>query len=157
MSSKPPRAWYRSIRGFIWRTLQAADENNIPFLASALTFDGLLAAIPLLLLLFAGLGIILQWLEGGSSLDPQTLFERFLPPHNTFPGMDPFATIESILGRLVEVGRSLSLVAIPAFLWFSTRLFAGIRTALNSIYDVGLRPPKGHFLLRFLLAKARDL
>jgi membrane protein len=71
--------------------------------------------------------------------------------------MDPFATIESILGRLVEVGRSLSLVAIPAFLWFSTRLFAGIRTALNSIYDVGLRPPKGHFLLRFLLAKARDL
>ena len=74
------------------------------------------------------------------------MFERFLPPHNSFPGMDPFATIESILGRLIEVGRSLSLVAIPAFLWFSTRLFAGIRTSLNSIYDVGLRPLKGHFL-----------
>lgn len=71
--------------------------------------------------------------------------------------MDPFATIESILGRLIEVGRSLSLVAIPAFLWFSTRLFAGIRTSLNSIYDVGVRPPRGHFLLRLLLAKVRDL
>lgn len=71
--------------------------------------------------------------------------------------MDPFATIESILGRLIEVGRSLSLVAIPAFLWFSTRLFAGIRTSLNSIYDVGLRLPKRHFLLRFFLAKVRDL
>jgi membrane protein len=49
------------------------------------------------------------------------------------------------------------LVAIPAFLWFSTRLFAGIRTALNSIYDVGVRPPKGHFLARFFRAKVRDL
>lgn len=85
------------------------------------------------------------------------MFERFLPPHNSFPGLDPFATIESILGRLIEVGRSLSLVALPAFIWFSTRLFAGIRTSLNSIYDVGLRPPKGHFLLRFILAKIRDL
>lgn len=109
------------------------------------------------MLLFAGLGVLLQSLEGGGSLDPASLFERFLPPHNSFPGLDPFATIESILGRLIEVGRSLSLVALPAFIWFSTRLFAGIRTSLNSIYDVGLRPPKGHFLLRFLLAKIRDL
>ena len=35
----------------------------------------------------------------------------------------------------------LSLYAAPAFLWFSTRLFAGIRTALNDIYDVSLRGP----------------
>ncbi len=85
------------------------------------------------------------------------LFERFLPPHDTDPGQDPFASVEVVLGRLTVVGRSLSLLAIPAFLWFSARLFAGIRTALNSIFDVALRPPKGHFLIRFLLAKARDL
>jgi membrane protein len=116
----------------------------------------LLAAIPLLLLLFAGLGLLLQWVEGGA-VDPSSLFERFLPPHDVTPGRDPFATIEAILGKLTTVGRTLSLLAIPAFLWFSTRLFAGIRTALNNIYDVGVRPPKGHFLIRLLLAKARDL
>ncbi len=101
------------------------------------------------------MGLILQWLEGGA-IDPATLFERFLPPH-PIGLQDPFGTVEAILGRLTQVGRSLSLVAIPAFLWFSTRLFGGIRSALNSIFDVALRPPKGHFLIRFLLAKARDL
>ncbi|MGQ0703357.1 MAG: YihY/virulence factor BrkB family protein [Gemmatimonadales bacterium] len=129
----------------------------MPFLASALTFDGLLAAIPLGLLLFAGLGLLLQWLAGAGPIEPAQLIERFLPPHPTAAGRDPFETVEAILGRLTELGRSLSLLAIPAFLWFSTRLFAGIRTALNSIYDVGLRPPKGHYLVRFLLAKLRDL
>lgn len=90
-------------------------------------------------------------------MDPRQLFERFLPPHNTAPGADPFVTVEAVLGRITEVGRSLSLVAVPAFVWFSTRLFAGMRTALNSIYDVSVRPPAGHFVVRFLKAKARDL
>jgi membrane protein len=51
----------------------------------------------------------------------------------------------------------LSLYAAPAFLWFSTRLFAGIRTALNDIYDVSLRPTRHRAILTlFLLAKLRD-
>ena len=136
--------------------MQAADQHNIPFLASALTFDGLLASIPLVLLLFAGLGVLLQWLVGAGPADPAQLFERFLPPHDATAGHDPFAAIEVILGRLTVVGRSLSLVAVPAFLWFSTRVFAGIRSALNSIYDLGLAPPSRHFLVRFVIGKARD-
>ena len=49
----------------------------------------------------------------------------------------------------------MSVVAVPLFLWFSTRLFAGIRTSLNNIYDVSVRPPKGHYVVRYLLAKLR--
>ncbi len=134
-----------------------ADENNIPFLASALTFDGILTAIPFVLLLFAGLAWLLQGISGSGPIDPRELFERFLPPHDRSIGSDPFASVEAVLARITEVGRSLSVVALPAFVWFSTRLFAGIRTALNSIYDVSLRPPKGNFVVRFLKAKARDL
>jgi len=88
-------------------------------------------------------------------IDPQRLFERFLPTHNSGPG-DPFATVEALLARLTRAGRSVSLVAVPLFLWFSTRLFAGIRTALNNIYDVSVRPPKGHYVVRYLRAKLRD-
>jgi membrane protein len=55
------------------------------------------------------------------------------------------------------MGRTLSLIALPAFLWFSTRLFAGIRISLNSIYDVSVRPQRIHFAKRILLAKLRDL
>ncbi len=43
---------------------------------------------------------------------------------------------------MAEYGSRLSLYAVPAFLWFSTRLFASIRTALNQMYDVSVRPPK---------------
>lgn len=116
----------------------------------------MLAAVPLILLLFAGLARILQGIAGTGDIDPQQLFERFLPPHASGE-LDPFRTIEAVLGRLTQAGRSLSVVAIPAFIWFSTRLFAGLRTALNSIYDVSIRPSQKHFVLRFLLNKLRDL
>jgi len=71
--------------------------------------------------------------------------------------MDPFSTIEDILGRLTKIGSSLSLLAVPAFVWFSTRLFAGIRTSLNSIYDAWVRPKRINPVKRFVLAKLRDL
>ncbi|HEU5219503.1 MAG TPA: YihY/virulence factor BrkB family protein, partial [Gemmatimonadales bacterium] len=112
--------------------------------------------VPLILLLFAGLAQVLQGVAGAGQMNSQQLFERFLPPHVSGVG-DPFQTVEAVLGRVTEVGRSLSVVAVPAFIWFSTRLFAGLRTALNSIYDVSIRPSNKHFLLRFLLNKLRDL
>ncbi|MEZ4587344.1 MAG: YihY/virulence factor BrkB family protein [Gemmatimonadales bacterium] len=155
MTEERPKGWHRSLRGFVWRTIQAADENKIPFLASALTFDALLAALPLFLLILAGLSTLLN--GTGGEIDPTDLLERFLPPHEAVAGVDPFRTVEELLRRLTQVGRSLSLVAIPAFLWFSTRLFAGIRTALGEIYDVQLRPVRRHFAVTYLLAKLRDL
>ena len=68
LSGASPRAWYRSPWGFVSRILQAADENNIPFLASALTFDALLAAVPFVLLLLIGLTHLAQALQGGVDL-----------------------------------------------------------------------------------------
>jgi len=65
--------------------------------------------------------------------------------------------VEEALARITRAGRSVSVVAVPLFLWFSTRLFSGIRTALNNIYAVSVRPPSGHFLVRYLRAKLRDL
>lgn len=99
---------------------------------------------------------MLQVVTNSGPVDAQLLFERFLPPHGR-GAADPFVTVEAILGRITEVGRSLSLVAVPAFVWFSTRAFASIRTTLNSIYDVSVRPPKGHFVVRYLQGKLRDL
>ncbi len=113
--------------------------------------------MPFILLLFAGLAQVLQGVAGTGPVDPRELFERFLPAHEQAQGADPFATVEGILARLTTVGRSVTVVAVPLFLWFSTRLFAGIRTALNNIYDVSVRPPQGHFIIRYLLAKLRDL
>jgi membrane protein len=107
--------------------------------------------------LFAGIAQLLQLIAGTGPIDARVLFERFFPPHDTRPGQDPFSTIEDLLARLTQAGRSLSLVAVPAFLWFSTRLFAGIRTSLNSIYDVWVRPRRINPIWRYLISKLRDL
>ncbi len=48
--------WHRSPTGVVRRTLEAAFEDNIPFLAGALSFDLLLTIIPFVAVLLAALG-----------------------------------------------------------------------------------------------------
>jgi uncharacterized BrkB/YihY/UPF0761 family membrane protein len=144
--------WYLSPAGFVRRVLQAADESNVPFLASALTFDALLAAVPFVLLLLVGLTTLLQSLSGVQEVDPNFLFHGFLPPHSADEG-DPFSMVEKLLGGIANNRGAISLYAIPTFIWFSTRLFAGIRTSLNSIYDVSVRPQRRR---NFEGARCRD-
>jgi len=152
-----PGGWHRTPAGFLRRTLQAADENNIPFLASALTFDALLAAVPFVLLVLIGLTHLAQAIAGGPAVDPTALFHRFFPPHTSAPGRDPFALVERLLIGVAQNRGQISLYAIPAFIWFSTRLFAGIRTSLNEIYDVSARPlPRRNFIINWLAGKVRD-
>jgi membrane protein len=91
-------------------------------------------------------------------VDLPHFFEAFLPLHDTTPGHDPFFLLEEVLARVAEYGGRLSIYAVPAFLWFSTRLFASIRTSLNQMYDVSVRPPvRRHFLVGYLLGKLRDV
>ena len=130
----------------------------MPFLASALTFDALLAAIPFVVLLLIGLTQLAQPWAGGAAADLPHFFEAFFPPHDTTPGSDPFFLMEEVLARIAASGSRLSLYAVPAFLWFATRLFASIRTSLNQMYDVSVRPPvRRHFLVSMLLSKLRDV
>lgn len=94
---------------------------------------------------------------GGGAVDTAAFVERFFPPHDATAGRDPFDAVEAFLGKLTEAARRLSLVALPAFLWFATRLFGGVRTALNEIYDLHVRPVRRHFVLAYLAGKLRDL
>ena len=138
------------------RVLQAADESNVPFLASALTFDALLAGVPFVLLILIGVAQLVQSLATGSGVDSTTLLHTFLPPHASGPA-DPFTVIETLLAGVAKNSGTISLYAVPAFLWFSTRLFAGVRTSLNHVFDVSVRPrQRRNFLATFGLAKARD-
>jgi membrane protein len=109
------------------------------------------------LLLLIGLTHLAQALQSNSPVDATMLFHRFFPPHASAQGQDPFEAIEQLLVKISRNRGQISLFAIPAFVWFSTRLFAGIRTSLNEIYDVSARPgPHRHFLLNLLFAKLRD-
>jgi membrane protein len=121
-----------------------------------LTFDALLAAIPFILLVLIGLTHLAQAVSG-PAVDPNHLFHRFFPS-NPDRSSDPFAFIEKLLTGITRNRGQISLYAVPAFLWFSTRLFAGVRTSLNDIYDVSSRPaPRRHFLITWLAGKLRDV
>ncbi len=147
------RGWAFSPFGFLRRVAIGAYEDNIPFLASALTFDALLAAVPFVLLLLAALGYLAQ--GGEAREDILRLFSQLTP--SASPGQDnPLAPAEQLLANLVNSRAGLSLVGVPLFVWFSTRLFGAARAALNEVFDTRESRPwlagKGLDLLMVLAA-----
>jgi membrane protein len=141
--------WHRSPLGVIRRTLEAAYEDNIPFLASALSFDLLLTALPFLVLLLAAVGYLVQHQLTSHQLDVHEVLERFLPLGGS-DSADMFRHAEAALAALVRARGRLTLLGVPLFLWFSSRLFGGLRIALNEVFDSDeIRP--------WPVAKATDL
>ena len=95
-------------------------------------------------------------LETGPSLTD--LFDQFLPPHDELQGRDPFALLQTLLRSISENRGALTLYTVPVFLWFSTRFFASVRTSLNHIFDVSVRPlHRRGILYTILVAKGRDV
>jgi membrane protein len=128
--------WNRSVTGVIRRTIEAAYEDNIPFLSSALAFDFLLTAIPFVAILLAIVGYLVQHQIATHQVNVHDLLQRFLPGDTT-----AFDRVEDALDHLVALRGRLTLVGVPLFLWFSTRLFGGLRAALNEVFDTDERRP----------------
>ena len=126
--------WHRTVTGIVRRTLEAAYEDNIPFLASAVSFDILLTAIPFVGLVLAVVGYLAQYQLAIHRLNVHELLERFLPESSGGPN-GQFGFIERAVGDLVARRGHLTLLAAPLFLWFSTRMFGGLRAALNEVFD----------------------
>ena len=102
-------AWH-DVRNFIGRVIEGADESNVPFLASGLTFDALLAAVPFLLLLLSVVGYVLSAEAGRAQIEIHDYLKRLLP---TVPsrGTDPFAPVVRIIERIVSERGTLTVVA----------------------------------------------
>lgn len=126
--------WHRTVTGVVRRTVEAAYEDNIPFLAGALSFDILLTAIPFVGLVLAVVGYLVQHQLTVQQLDVHELVQRFLPASSGGES-GTFGFIERALGDLVVARGRLTLLAVPLFLWFSTRMFGGLRAALNEVFD----------------------
>src|SRR5437868_2812237 len=100
-------AWH-DVRGFVVRVYEGAEEANVPFLASGLSFDALLAAIPFVFLLLSVAGYILSAQAGNSQLDIDVYLNQMLP--NPRPGVtNPFAPILALLTRVTEARSTLGL------------------------------------------------
>jgi membrane protein len=140
--------WHRSVIGVVRRTAEAAAEDNVGFLASAISFDLLLTTIPFVVLLLGAVGYVIAHQSTVQQVDVGTLLSQMLPVAGVGPAA--LAEIERLVANLAEHRASLTLLGIPLFLWFSTRLFGGLRAALNEVFDVDETRP-------LLLRKLMDL
>ena len=128
--------WHRTVTGVVRRTIEAAYEDNIPFLAGALAFDILLTAIPFVGIVLAVVGYLVEYQLAVQQLNVHELLQRFLPESGGGGGGDgQFGFIERALGDLVVRRGRITILAAPLFLWFSTRMFGGLRAALNEVFD----------------------
>lgn len=131
--------WHRSLPGVVRRTFEAAFEDNIPFLASALSFDLLLTSIPFIALLLAALGYLVEHQVTTRQLELHEVLARLLPPMVGGRTDTAFTQIERVVAGVVRQRVRLTVVGLPLFLWFSTRLFGGLRAALNEVFDTDER------------------
>ena len=122
-------------RNFVVRVFEGAMEDNVPFIASGLTFDALLAAVPLFLLVLALIGHLLSTGALASQVDVHEYLLRILPSNRTDGGPDPFAPIVGFAEGVVKSRGTLGILGVPLFVWFSTRLFGSLRAALCQVFD----------------------
>jgi membrane protein len=133
--------WHNSIPGVVRRTLEATFEDNIPFLASALSFDLLLTTIPFIVLVLAVVGYLVQHQITTHQVSLHELLARLLPTVSGSSAAGAFQAVERALGDVLRLRTRLTLFGLPLFLWFSTRLFGGLRAALNEVFDTDERRP----------------
>jgi membrane protein len=121
------------LRGFLFRVVSKSLEDNIFFMAGAISFNLLVALVPLTLLFIGISGFALT----SRFPDPTSVLIPFLLGNlpETVAGLDLIARVEGLLDSLVADRRSFSLVGFLILIWISTRLVGTLRTVLREIFD----------------------
>ena len=100
----------------------------------------LLAGVPFFLLLASGLGYVMNKSVDASSTDAADFIQQNLFPA-TWNGTG--SLLDPVMHEVVRTRGAAGVLGAVAFLWFSTRLFGSLRSALLHVYEV----PKGHSTL----------
>jgi membrane protein len=133
--------------GLLWQALKKFNRDNGFFLSSGISFNVLVNLIPFMLLLLAMVGTYLY-------NDQNVLNHIHGYLRDLAPALDP-----EIMKNLTDVIQNRQIAGILGFagvLWFSTLLFASLRSALNIVFMVeksrGILRGIGIDLLMVLLA-----
>ncbi|HEX8391373.1 MAG TPA: YihY/virulence factor BrkB family protein [Longimicrobium sp.] len=116
---------------FARRVYQKAGEDDIFFLAGAIAFNVLVAAIPFLLMLIGVFGFVLQ----RAVEDPEQMAVDYvlgiLPPSQRIVTLT-----RTLVGEVVAGRTRFGVVGLILFMWSSTRLVGSLRSVLKHIFDL---------------------
>ncbi|GAC1647259.1 MAG: hypothetical protein NVS4B3_01020 [Gemmatimonadaceae bacterium] len=125
------RIWW-TLRDYAQRVWDNSGEDNIFFLAGGIAFNILLAVVPFVLLLVAGLAYILNRSPVASTHDVEMLLDRLLPPHPESAD----SPIHRFLFDIIRARGAVGFYSAVGFVWFSTRLFGSLRSVLADVFDI---------------------
>jgi membrane protein len=117
---------------YVRGALHKAAKDDIFFLAGGVAFAILLAGVPFFLLLASGLGYALNKTEDASSGAAVDLIQNLFPSTLNGPG----SVLDPVLHEVVRTRGTAGVFGAVAFIWFSTRLFGSMRSALMHVYEV---------------------
>ena len=123
------------VMDFLWRVVSRAEEDNIFFMAGAITFNLLIVVVPLVFLVVGLAGYVVEALPG----DPVEVVLPYVLEILPQVGgeVNLVRTVTNAVNSLVEDRAGLSLVGAGVFIWISTRLVGTLRTVLREVFDVG--------------------
>jgi membrane protein len=129
----PDPGFVARAREFVFRVVSKASEDNVFFMAGAITFNLLVALVPIFLLFIGISGFILS--------------SRFPDPASTLTGLlmgnlpevdgtlELVGRMEGVVNTILEDRTSFSVVGFLIFLWISTRLVGTLRVVLREVFD----------------------
>ena len=124
-------AW--AIRDYLRRVWDNSQEDNVLFLASGIAFNILLAAIPFILLLITGFTYLLPRLL---AVDPAAAVHQFVEGFLPGPAGGGARVVYGLVDDVLRTRGTVTVYSAIVFLWFSTRLFGSLRTALAEVFDI---------------------
>ncbi len=119
-------------RDYVKRIWDNSGEDNIFFLASAVSFSILLAVVPFFLFYATSLTYLLNESTAAATIEVSALMDRFLPPRAD--GTE--SPVTQIVTDIIRSRGKVGLYSAIGFIWFSTRLFGTLRSVLGAIFDL---------------------
>ena len=121
-------------REFWFRVYQKSAEDNVFFMAGAISYNLLIAVVPLFLLVVGLWGYVLRARYGDPSEVIVRLLENYIPAVGG--NIDLMAEMGSAINGLVAGRAGYSVIGSLLFIWLATRLVSTLRSALREVFDI---------------------
>lgn len=123
-----------AVADYVRRIWHHGADDDLFFLASGVAFALLLAALPFVLLVMSVLAFVLNDTPDRTALSVHQLLDTLLPRHTGFAAE---ASVHALIDGVLKSRGALGIWGAVGYLWFTSRLFGALRSALSQVLDFG--------------------